>query len=231
MSSQEFDRRNFISNALMLGAAGAAGAGAAASADAAPSVREAASAQGAPKSNYRFVSINRVLAGWAYAQKLQDDFKAEYDRRSEALQARQVDLQKKASELSSMQIAGSTEEARRKERELTLESNALKYDIEIIKKEKSEKRLRILLSEYQQIQEAAGRWAAQNGVDSVFVIQEEDPQDDDLSGRYERAIVRQVLWYSKELDITDTVLKLLQASGPVPAPAASRPAAASQPAR
>lgn len=164
------------------------------------------------KPAYRFVNINKIVSGWDYARKLQDDLKAEFDRKLEAIQARTKSIQKMRDELAAASVGGATDESRRREKELALEIASLQYDSDQFKKERNEKQLRVLLAEYQQIQEIAGRWAEKNGVNAVFVVQDEDSKNDDLQGRYDRAVVRQVLWYSKDLDVTDDVLKLLQAS-------------------
>ncbi|MBI3819142.1 MAG: OmpH family outer membrane protein [Planctomycetes bacterium] len=202
-----------LCSVLLLGAAGASVSG------------NTENARTATKPNYRFVNLNKALEGWDYAKKLQVEFKSDFDQRTDALQGRQKMLQQKNDELTTLSAGGSTDDTRRREREIALEASALKYDLEVFKKEKYERRLRILVSEYQQIQSIAGKWAEKNGIDAVFVVQDEDSTiDDDLNGKYERAVVRQVLWYSKDLDVTDDVLKLLQATVTQPANAASKPA-------
>jgi Skp family chaperone for outer membrane proteins len=177
---------------------------------------------------YRFVNLNKVLEGWSKAKKNQEDFAAEFDKRAEALRQKLNDLQKSL-ELKTFQQAGSSEEVRKREREIKLGNEELKIDTDQLQKDRNERRLRLLLSAYQQIQDVVAKWASKNDVDAVFVIQEEDPADADLLGKYERALVRQVLWYSKDLDISEEVVKLLEVAAPAPliAPAngpASRPA-------
>lgn len=212
-------RSTILGTALVLGLFGASALG---------SARYSPVQGAASRPSFRFVNLNKVLVGWDYAKKLNEDFKLEFDSKTEALQARQKALQKKRDEIATLQASGGvTDETRRRERELSLDLAALDYDLKVLKNEKTEKRLRILLSEYQQIQAISGKWAEKNGIDAVFVIQEEDAGDEDLQGRYERAIVRQVLWYSKDLDVTDDVLKLLQASE-VKAPSSGGTAPAKQ---
>ena len=165
---------------------------------------------------YRFVNLNKVLEGWTKAKKTQEEFSAEFDRRAEGLRTRIADIQKKSQELNTLQQAGSTDEARKRARDLKIATEEVKYDQEQLKNDQRERRLRILLSSYQQIQDVVAKWAAKNDVDAVFVIQEEDAADSDLLGKYERALVRQVLWYSKDLDISEEVVKLLEVAAPAP---------------
>jgi hypothetical protein len=146
---------------------------------------------------------------------------AEFERRGEGLRSRLSELEKKNQEMRSFQASGASEEFKKRAREVALAAAELKYDEEQIKKDKADQRLRILLSSYQQIQTVVAKWSAENDVDAVFVIQEEDSAEGDLLGRYERALVRQVLWYSKDLDISEDVVKLLEVSSPAPQ---SRPA-------
>jgi len=178
--------------------------------------------QGTKKtSRYRFVNLNRVLEGWSKAKKMQEEYAQEFERRNDALRARVSELEKKSQEMKSFQAGGKSEEFKKRAREIALAAAELKYDDEQVKKDKADQKLRILLSSYQQIQEVVSKWSSENDVDAVFVIQEEDAADTDLVGRYERALVRQVLWYSKDLDISDDVVKLLEVSSPAPQ---SRPA-------
>jgi Skp family chaperone for outer membrane proteins len=165
---------------------------------------------------YRFVNLNKVLEGWSKAKKTQEEFVQEFDRRTDALRVRAADLQKKQQELQNMQLAGATDEAKKRLRDFTLASNEFKFDQDQLKNDQKERRLRILLSSYQQIQDVVAKWASKNDVDAVFVIQEEDAADADLMGKYERALVRQVLWYSKDLDISEEIVKLLEVAAPAP---------------
>lgn len=178
-------------------------------------------AQGAAKSSrYRFVNLNRVLEGWSKAKKMQEDYAADFERRNDALRARLATLEKMTQEVKSYQPGGRSEEFKRKAREVALAAAELKYDQEQVTKDRADQKLRILLSSYQQIQDVVAKWSSEHDVDAVFVIQEEDGAESDLVGRYERALVRQVLWYSKDLDISDEVVRLLEAA----TGAASRPA-------
>ncbi|MFN0207539.1 MAG: OmpH family outer membrane protein [Planctomycetota bacterium] len=209
-------RRNFLSNALAIGAVGAAGAAVA-------SPASASSTQG-PPAKHRFVNINKIVSKWDYITRQQDEFEKEFGQKMEQLQTRQTEIQKKRTALAELLKTGSSAQTRDQERTITIATGELEYDLKQLKNESTERRVRILLAAYQQIQEVAGKWAQQNKVDALFVVQEDDPADQDLVKRFERASVRQVLWYSPELDATEEILKLLQASaGPVPA-VASRPA-------
>jgi Skp family chaperone for outer membrane proteins len=180
------------------------------------------------KSRYRFVNINKIVQSWSRAKKMQEDLVADFDRRAQGLNERANELKAKQLNLQSYQTAGQSDELKKKTRELAIGAEEFKYDTEQLKKDKSQGKLRILIFSYQQIQDVVAKWSSENDVDAVFVIQEEEAGDTDLLGIVERASVRQVLWYSKDLDITDDVLKLLEAS--VPAAPTSRPATTSRPA-
>jgi Skp family chaperone for outer membrane proteins len=198
--TQVSGRRHFIASALTFGAVGAAASAA--------TPLDLTSPQAGSK--YRYINLNKAIAQWDYVKKQQDEFEKEFGGKMDALQTRQKDIQKKRDQLTELQKGGQSAQTRELERTITIATGELQYDLDQLKKESEERRLRILLAAYQQIQEVAGKWAAQNNVDAVFVVQDDDPSDQNLVRRYERASVRQVLWYAKELDVTDQLLKLLR---------------------
>lgn len=218
-----FGRRDFLGSALTFGAVGAAGASLAEGA-------QGGEARSSKSGSYRFVNLNRVMESWSRAKKLQEEFSAEFEKRTDALKSRLADAERKRQEARSYQQGGSSEEGRRREREVALSLAEIQYDQEQLKKDRDERRVRVLLSAYQQIQDAVGKWAAQNGVDCVFTIQEDDTQSTDLAERYGRILVRQVLWHSKDLDISEEIVKLLEASSPAPSAPAPAVAPATRPA-
>lgn len=205
-----FRRREFLGSAMALGATPVWSAAAAA-----PASAGAAPPQG-PTPRYRFINLSKIQEGWSRAQKMLEEYREEFRARAEALAQKQKELQKMKSEADSFASSGNTPAARKRLKDLATALAEAQFEEQELKRDRDERRLRILLSEYQSIQEVAGKWAQQNGVDAVFTIQEEDPADDDLQARYQRAVFRQVLWHSKELDATDAVLKLLEASAPTP---------------
>jgi Skp family chaperone for outer membrane proteins len=201
------DRRLFLGSALAAGAFPLAG-------------KSAAQAKGG--ATLRFVNLNEVLRGWERAKKAHADLDAKLKARADELRQRASDLDKKNKE--AQQFAVPNETSRRLEREVQLGVQALELDRNDLKRDGREEQLRLLLSEYQDIQDATARWAKQNQVDVVFAIIDEDPTDQDLAARYQRAVDRPVLFHAPELNVTTEILKLLQASAvPSPAKAESRP--------
>ena len=197
------DRRLFLGTALAAGTFPLAGV--------APA---AAGPQGRPGST-RFVNLNQVLKGWDDAKRRHTELESELKSRAEALMARANDLDKKAKEAKQFPVP--TEASRKLEREVQLGVQELELDRNDLKRDQRERQLRLLLSEYQQIQDAAAKWAKQNQIEVVFAIVDEDPSEGDLAARYQRAVERPVLWHAPELDATAEILKLLQAGTGAPA--------------
>jgi Skp family chaperone for outer membrane proteins len=190
------ERRGFLGSALAFGALATGAA--------------AASTTGgqASGSRIRFVRPNAILKDWERAKQAHGEFEAEFRRRAEAIQERLTTLDKKRQELKSFPSA--SPQARTAARALAQDLASIQYDQEELKRDRDDRRLRMLLSEYQQIQDASARWAKGKEVDAIFSIHEEEATDaEDLTGRFERAVVRQVLWSAKELDVTQEVVHLL----------------------
>lgn len=202
------DRRGFLNSAFAVGAASAIPA-AALAANSGSRPEGSPSAQGA-KPNYRFVNLNAILGGWETAKKEATKWNEEFRGRTDALERKASELDKKREEAKQAAKQGQKDEAKRLNGEVTRGVALLQVEQEELKREREEKRLRILIWEYQQIQQAVATWAAANGIDCVFTIDEEEQGDEDIVGRYERALRRQVLWFHKDLDATAEILKSLK---------------------
>src|SRR5262245_48591184 len=170
--SAPLDRRDFLGSALAFGALPAAAGAAIVSAP-----------QVSATTRYRFISLARIQQGWSRAQKMLEDFKQEFTAKAEGLAQRAKEVEKKQTEAKSFIGSGNTPEARKRLKELATSVAELQFEEQDLKREKEERKLRILLSEYQAIQEVAAKWAQQNSVDAIFTFQDEDPSDEDLQAR------------------------------------------------
>jgi len=193
------DRRLFLGSALAAGTLPVVG-----------SARSASSAAG--QASIRFLNLNELLRSWDRAKKNHSELDAKLKARTDALKQKAGDLEKKSKEAQQFPVP--TEASRKLERDVQLGVHELEFDRNELKREGREEQLRLLLSEYQEIQETASRWAKQNQVDVVVAIIDEDPSDQDLAARYQRAVDRPVLWHAPELNVTAEILKLLQAGAP-----------------
>ncbi|MBL8696534.1 MAG: OmpH family outer membrane protein [Planctomycetes bacterium] len=197
-----------MNSALAVGAASALPAAALASNSGSRS--EGSSAAEGAKPNYRFINLNAILGGWETAKKEATRWNEEFRGRTEALERKASELDKKREEAKQAAKQGQKDEVKRLNGEVARGVAMLQVEQEELKREREEKRLRILIWEYQQIQQAVATWAAANGIDCVFTIDEEEQGDEDIVGRYERALRRQVLWFHKDLDATAEILKSLK---------------------
>lgn len=160
-------------------------------------------------SQYRFVDISEVATKYDKAKKDLESLQKAFMPQIGDLQRRVEELGKKKRELAPLDR--NSQEYYQKSVELEIEELKLKRDQDYLLADRDKKKLQLLLSVYDDIQQTVKKFAEANQLKAVFVVQRDLKVDneDDLKEKYRMLSFRQVIYREPSLDVTDQIVKIL----------------------
>lgn len=168
------------------------------------------------RSSVAVVDVDKILKDWKYVAKRFSDLELSFQPKIDALKARDQAIEKEAQVLNTM--TRGTADYQQTEDGLIRKKQAVNSERQLLAKQLTEQRAKIVQDAYKYIKSHAEYYARQRGASCVVKVTTlpdfQTPlfaQTNPFEATSAEISMRQVLWFDGSIDITDTILTRLNA--------------------
>jgi Skp family chaperone for outer membrane proteins len=169
----------------------------------------ARTAAGPASGTVALVDINYIFEKHARFKTMMNDLKADVERAEQEIQQKRDGLQKRLQDLERYR---GTADYKRMEQELAKENGDLAVEMQLKRKEFVQREARIYYTVYQEILQEIEYFCNAQGIDMVLRFSG-DPVDVEDPNKVLARMNQDVVWYSKDRDITGYILQAILKRG------------------